>query len=247
MTRYRIDIEYDGTAYAGWQRQAGHATVQGAIENAILAFSREEIALKGAGRTDAGVHALSQVAHFDLTRTFPASNVQNALNAHLTLSGETVTILSATHVDDDFDSRFSAKARHYLYRIGNRWAPFALDRGRVWHVKKPLDIEAMQEAANRLIGHHDFTTFRSSHCQSKSPVKTLDLLNISRQGEEVVIHASARSFLHNQVRSLVGTLKKAGDGSWTTDHVQSILEARDRTACGPVAPAHGLYLQSVDY
>ena len=247
MTRYRIDIEYDGTAYAGWQRQVGHATVQGVIETAIFAFSREEITLKGAGRTDAGVHALCQVAHFDLARTFPASNVQNALNAHLALAGETVTILAATHVDDDFDSRFSAKARHYLYRIGNRRAPFALDRDRVWHVKKPLDIEAMQEAANRLLGHHDFTTFRSSHCQSQSPVKTLDLLKVSRNNEEVIIHASARSFLHNQVRSLVGTLKKAGDGSWTADHVQSILEACDRSACGPVAPAHGLYLESVDY
>lgn len=247
MPRYRIDLEYDGTRYAGWQRQAGQPTVQEAIERAIFALSGEEITLKGAGRTDAGVHALHQVAHFDLQKTFADRNVRDGLNAHLTLAEDTVAIHSAALVDDTFDARFSARARHYLYRIGNRRTPFALDRDRVWHVKKELDVEAMQEAANRLIGHHDFTTFRSAHCQSKSPVKTLDRLDVTRIGDEIEVRASARSFLHNQVRSLVGTLKKVGEGFWTPDDVQKVLEARDRTRCGPVAPAHGLYLIGVDY
>jgi len=247
MPRYRIDIEYDGTPYAGWQRQAGQPTVQEAIERAVLALSGEEITLKGAGRTDAGVHALHQVAHFDLLKNLPDRNMRDGLNAHLTLAQETVCILAAAQVDDTFDSRFSAKARHYLYRIGNRRTPFALDRERVWHVKKELDVEAMQAAADRLIGHHDFTTFRSAHCQSKSPLKTLDRLDVTRIGNEIEVRASARSFLHNQVRSLVGTLKKVGEGSWTPDDVQEVLEACDRTRCGPVAPAHGLYLIWVDY
>jgi len=247
MPRYRIDIEYDGTPYAGWQRQAGQPTVQEAIERAVLALSGEEITLKGAGRTDAGVHALHQVAHFDLLKNLPDRNMRDGLNAHLTLAQETVSILAAAQVDDTFDSRFSAKARHYLYRIGNRRTPFALDRERVWHVKKELDVEAMQAAADRLIGHHDFTTFRSAHCQSKSPLKTLDRLDVTRVGNEIEVRASARSFLHNQVRSLVGTLKKVGEGSWTPDDVQEVLEACDRTRCGPVAPAHGLYLIGVDY
>ncbi|GGA71321.1 tRNA pseudouridine synthase A [Nitratireductor aestuarii] len=247
MPRYRIDIEYDGTPYAGWQRQAGQPTVQEAIERAVLALSGEEITLKGAGRTDAGVHALHQVAHFDLLKNLPDRNMRDGLNAHLTLAQETVSILAAAQVDDTFDSRFSAKARHYLYRIGNRRTPFALDRERVWHVKKELDVEAMQAAADRLIGHHDFTTFRSAHCQSKSPLKTLDRLDVTRIGNEIEVRASARSFLHNQVRSLVGTLKKVGEGSWTPDDVQEVLAACDRTRCGPVAPAHGLYLIGVDY
>jgi len=247
MPRYRIDIEYDGTPYSGWQRQTGQPTVQEAIERAVFALSGEEITLKGAGRTDAGVHALHQVAHFDLQKNLADRNVRDGLNAHLTLAHETVSILSAAQVDDTFDSRFSAKARHYLYRIGNRRTPYALDRNRVWHVKKELEVEAMREAADRLIGHHDFTTFRSAHCQSKSPLKTLDRLAVARDGDEIEIRASARSFLHNQVRSLVGTLKKAGEGSWTPDDVQRVLEACDRTRCGPVAPAHGLYLVGVDY
>jgi len=247
MPRYRIDIEYDGTPYAGWQRQAGQPTVQEAIERAVLALSGEEITLKGAGRTDAGVHALHQVAHFDLLKNLPDRNMRDGLNAHLTLAQETVSILAAAQVDDTFDSRFSAKARHYLYRIGNRRTPFALDRERVWHVKKELDVEAMQAAADRLIGHHDFTTFRSAHCQSKSPLKALDRLDVTRIGNEIEVRASARSFLHNQVRSLVGTLKKVGEGSWTPDDVQEVLAACDRTRCGPVAPAHGLYLIGVDY
>jgi len=247
MPRFRIDIEYDGGPYAGWQRQAGQHSVQEAIEKAITAFSGEEVTIRGAGRTDAGVHALGQVAHFDLSREWKPDTVRDAVNAHLGMAGETISILAAAAVADDFDARFSAKARHYLYRILNRRSPPALDRGKVWHVTKRLDAEAMHKAAQRLVGKHDFTTFRSVQCQAKSPVKTLDKLEVSRLGEEIEIRASARSFLHNQVRSLVGTLKKVGEGSWTAADVQAALEARDRAACGPVAPPEGLYLVRVDY
>jgi len=247
MPRYRIDIEYDGGPYAGWQRQAGQHSVQEAIENAIAAFSGEEVTIRGAGRTDAGVHALEQVAHFELSRVWKADTVRDALNAHLNLASEAVSILRAAPVADDFDARFSATARHYLYRIANRRSPLALERGRAWHVAKRLDASAMHDAAQRLVGKHDFTTFRSVQCQAKSPLKTLDRLDVTRLGEEIEIRASARSFLHNQVRSLVGTLKKVGEGSWTADDVQAALEARDRAACGPVAPPQGLYLVKVDY
>ncbi|MCT7373882.1 tRNA pseudouridine(38-40) synthase TruA [Chelativorans salis] len=247
MPRYRIDVEYDGGPYAGWQRQAGQHSVQEAIEKAIAAFSGEDVTLRGAGRTDAGVHALGQVAHLDLERDWKADTVRDAVNAHLAMAGETVSILSAAAVAEDFDARFSAKARHYLYRIFNRRAPPALERCRVWHVSRKLDAEAMHEAAQRLVGKHDFTTFRSIQCQSKSPVKTLDRLDVSRLGEEIEIRASARSFLHNQVRSLVGTLKKVGEGGWNADDVEKALKARDRAACGPVAPPEGLYLVRVDY
>lgn len=247
MPRFRIDVEYDGSPYAGWQRQAGQPSVQEAIEKAIAAFSGEEVTLRGAGRTDAGVHALGQVAHLDLSRERKADTVRDALNAHLGMAGETISILGAAAVPDDFDARFSAKGRHYLYRILNRRSPPALDRGKVWHVARKLDAEAMHEAAQRLVGQHDFTTFRSVQCQAKSPVKTLDRLEVSRLGEEIEIRASARSFLHNQVRSLVGTLKKVGEGAWTAADVQAALEARDRAACGPVAPPEGLYLARVDY
>jgi len=247
MPRFRIDVEYDGRPYAGWQRQAGQPSVQEAIEKAIAAFSGEEVTLRGAGRTDAGVHALGQVAHFDLSRGWKADTVRDALNAHLGMAGEMISILGAAAAPEDFDARFSAKARHYLYRILNRRSPPALDHGKVWHVARRLDAEAMHEAAQRLVGRHDFTTFRSVQCQAKSPVKTLDRLEVSRLGEEIEIRASARSFLHNQVRSLVGTLKKVGEGAWTAADVQAALEARDRAACGPVAPPEGLYLVRVDY
>ncbi|WP_173932523.1 tRNA pseudouridine(38-40) synthase TruA [Chelativorans sp. Marseille-P2723] len=247
MPRYRIDIEYDGSPYVGWQRQAGQMSVQEAIEKAIAAFSGEEVTLHGAGRTDAGVHALSQVAHFDLFRDFPPDTVRDAANAHLAMAGETISVLAAVPVAEDFDARFSARARHYLYRILNRRSPPALEHGKVWHVPKKLDAEAMQEAACRLVGRHDFTTFRSIQCQAKSPVKTLDRLAVSRLGDEIEIRASARSFLHNQVRSLVGTLKKAGEGTWSADDVEAALQARNRAACGPVAPPQGLYLVRVDY
>lgn len=247
MPRYRIDIEYDGAAYAGWQRQADQPSVQGAIEKAIAGFCAEEVSLRGAGRTDAGVHAQGQVAHFDLGRDWPADTVRDATNAHLAMAGETVSIRSAMSVPDDFDARFSAIARHYRYLIVNRRAPLALERGKAWQIARTLDAAAMHDAGQRLVGRHDFTTFRSIHCQAKSPEKTLDRLDVTRDGERIEIRASARSFLHNQVRSMVGTLKRVGEGAWTADDVEAALEARDRKVCGPVAPPDGLYLMQVDY
>lgn len=247
MPRYRLDIEYDGGAYAGWQRQAGQHSVQAAIEEAILAFCGEAVAVRGAGRTDAGVHATGQVAHVDLARAWPAGTVAGALNAHLAAAGERTAILAAAEVGQDFDARFSATARHYLYRIVNRRAPLALEHGKAWRVPKPLDAEAMHWAAQRLLGRHDFTTFRSAHCQARSPVRTLDRLDVTRSGEVIEIRASARSFLHNQVRSMVGSLKQVGEGRWSADDLAAALEARDRSACGQVAPPDGLYLIRVDY
>jgi tRNA pseudouridine38-40 synthase len=247
VPRYRLDIEYDGSGYSGWQRQAGQHSVQAAIEAAILGFSGEEISLRGAGRTDAGVHALGQVAHCDLAREWPGDTVRDAVNAHLRMAGERVAILAAAAVEDSFDARFSATARHYLYRIVNRRAPLAVDAGHAWHVAVALDADAMQLAANELLGRHDFTTFRSAQCQAKSPVRTLDRLEVRRQGDRLDIRASARSFLHNQVRSMVGTLKRVGEGAWDPDDVGAALAARDRAACGPVAPPDGLYLVKVDY
>ena len=247
MPRYRLDIEYDGSAYAGWQRQAGQHSVQQAIETAIHAFCGEQVSIRGAGRTDAGVHALGQVAHVDLAKDWPADTVRDALNAHLGLAGEAVSILSAGNAHDDFDARFSATARHYLYRIVNRRARLAIDSKRAWWVPKPLDADAMAEAAQTLLGRHDFTTFRSIHCQAKSPVRTLDRLDVTRDGEDIAIRASARSFLHNQVRSMVGTLKRVGEGAWTAADVKAALDAADRARCGPVAPPDGLYLTRVDY
>ncbi len=247
MPRYRLDIEYDGTAYAGWQRQTGQHSVQAAIEQAILAFCGETISLRGAGRTDSGVHATGQVAHVDLSRAWPADTVRDALNAHLGLANEAVAILAAMPVDDAFDARFSATGRHYLYRILNRRAPPALEKNRVWWVPKRLDAAAMHEAAQELVGRHDFTTFRSAHCQAKSPVRTLDRLDVTRDGDMIEFRASARSFLHNQVRSMVGTLKRVGEGAWTPAQVAAALAARDRAACAGLAPPQGLYLARVDY
>ncbi|MBO6900556.1 MAG: tRNA pseudouridine(38-40) synthase TruA [Rhizobiaceae bacterium] len=247
MPRYRIDIEYDGAAYAGWQRQTDQHSVQAAVERAIHAFCGEVVTIRGAGRTDAGVHARGQVAHFDLSREWQTDRIAAAINAHLASAGETVAVTAACAVDTGFDARFSATARHYLYRILNRRAQPALERGQVWHVARSLDADAMHEAAQVLTGRHDFTTFRSVQCQSKSPVKTLDVLAVTRNGDMVEIRASARSFLHNQVRSLVGTLKRVGEGAWTADDVKAALEAVDRSACGPVAPADGLFLMRVDY
>jgi len=247
MPRYRLDIEYDGRFYAGWQRQADLATVQEAIEKAIGAFTGETVTIRGAGRTDAGVHATGQVAHVDLSRDWEGDKVQGALNAHLSLAGEHVSVLAAAKVGEDFDARFSAKARHYLYVILNRRAPAALLRGNVWHVPKRLDAETMHAAAQRLLGKHDFTTFRSAQCQSESPVKTLDRLDVTRAGDLIEIRASARSFLHNQVRSMVGSLKRVGEGGWSGDDLEAALKAADRARCGQVAPPDGLYLVRVDY
>jgi tRNA pseudouridine38-40 synthase len=247
VPRYRLDIEYDGAPYAGWQRQAGLRSVQQAIEEAIAGFCGDEVTIRGAGRTDAGVHAAGQVAHVDLGRAWPDDTVRDAINAHLTRAGDTVAVVRAHAVDDGFDARFSAIARHYLYRILNRRAPPALERGMVWHVARALDVGRMAEAASYLVGRHDFTTFRSVQCQATSPLRTLDRLDVRRDGDCVEIRASARSFLHNQVRSMVGTLAKAGDGSWSPERVGEVLAAADRKACGPVAPPQGLYLVRVDY
>jgi tRNA pseudouridine38-40 synthase len=245
MPRYKLTIEYDGGPFVGWQRQANGRSVQQAIEEAVAAFSGEAVTLRGAGRTDAGVHALAQVAHLDLARDWPADTVRDAVNAHL--RPEPVAILAAEATAPDFDARFSAIARHYRYRIVNRRAPLALEAGRAWHVEQALDAVAMDEAAQGLVGTHDFTTFRSSECQARSPVKTLDRLAVRRDGEAVVIEASARSFLHNQVRSIAGSLKLVGEGRWAAADLAAALAARGRAACGPVAPAHGLYLVRVDY
>ncbi len=245
MPRYRLLIEYDGAPFVGWQRQTNGRAVQQAIEEAVLAFCGEETSVNGAGRTDTGVHALGQVAHIHLVREWPADTVRDAINAHL--RPEPVAILDAEQVHNDFDARFSAVKRHYRYRIVNRRAPLAIDHGRAWQVMKRLDAAAMHEAGQALVGHHDFTTFRSTECQSASPVKTLDRLDVSRLGEEIVVETSARSFLHNQVRSMVGSLKLVGEGRWSAADLKAALDARDRTACGPVAPPDGLYLVRVDY
>ena len=245
MPRYKLTIEYDGGPFVGWQRQQNGRAVQQAIEEAAAAFAGDAVTVKGAGRTDAGVHALGQVAHIDLARDWPADTVRNALNAHL--RPEPVVVLSAEKVPDNFDARFSAIGRDYLYRILNRRSPPALERGRVWWVAAPLDAGAMDAAARHLVGKHDFTTFRSAECQARSPVRTLDRLDVSRQGEEVTVRATARSFLHHQVRSMVGTLKKVGDGKWPAAAVAEALAARDRARSGPVAPARGLFLVEVRY
>jgi len=245
VPRYKLTIEYDGGRFVGWQRQANGRSVQEALEQAVHAFAGETVTVKGAGRTDAGVHALGQVAHIDLARDWPADTVRDALNAHL--RPDPVAVLAAEAAAGDFDARFSAVKRHYLYRINDRRAPLALDAGRAWWVRSHLDAEAMHAAAQALVGRHDFTTFRAAECQAKSPVKTLDRLDVTREGDEIAVRASARSFLHNQVRSMVGTLKRVGEGKWPVEAVAAALEARDRDRCGPVAPAGGLYLVRVDY
>jgi tRNA pseudouridine38-40 synthase len=243
--RYRITVEYDGAPFVGWQRQDNGASVQGALEAAILKLSGERVTVTGAGRTDAGVHALGQVAHFDLVKEFTPDKIRDALN-HFLRPAPAVVIVSRI-VDTDFHARFSATARHYLYRILTRRAPPALEGGHVWHVARDLDAEAMHHAAQALVGSHDFTTFRAAECQAKSPVKTLDRLDVARVGAEIHINTSARSFLHNQVRSMVGSLKLAGDGKWSRRDMERALNAKERSECGPVAPPDGLYLVRVDY
>ncbi|WP_088343552.1 MULTISPECIES: tRNA pseudouridine(38-40) synthase TruA [Rhodomicrobium] len=245
MPRYKLTIEYDGTPFAGWQMQANAPSVQERMRDAIEAFCGESFIPRGAGRTDSGVHALGQVAHIDLAKDWPADTVMKAVNFHL--KPAPVAILSCELADAEFDARFSARARHYLYRIVNRRAPLAIDRDHAWRVWPGLDADAMAEAARHLVGRHDFTTFRASECQAKSPVKTLDVLSVERSGEEIAIRASARSFLHHQVRSMVGSLKLVGEGKWPPGEMRAALEARDRTRCGPMAPSSGLYLVRVDY
>ncbi|MFZ0458584.1 MAG: tRNA pseudouridine(38-40) synthase TruA [Rhodoplanes sp.] len=245
MPRYKLVIEYDGAPFVGWQVQENGVSVQAALEAAVAAFCGESISVRGAGRTDAGVHALGQVAHLDLTREWDADTVRDAINAHL--KPHPIAVLSAEIVAATFDARFSALKRHYLYRIVNRRAPLALEAARAWRVARPLDAQAMNAAAQNLVGRHDFTTFRAAECQAKSPVKTLDRLDVERSGEHVRIHASARSFLHHQMRSMVGSLALVGEGKWSPDDLARALEARDRKACGPVAPPDGLYLVGVDY
>lgn len=254
MPRYKLTIEYDGTPYVGWQRQINGWSVQGAIEAATLELSGSPITLFGAGRTDTGVHAVAQIAHFDMAKTLTPRIVMDAINARLRIAEERVSILACEMVEDDFDARFSASARHYRYLIFNRRAHLTFDENRMWWVRKPLNVEAMNEAAKLLLGTHDFTTFRSTECQAKSPVRTLDVLDVrlvgtmaGQSGQTIEVIASARSFLHNQVRSMVGSLKMVGDGRWNNDSLIAALEARDRKACGPVAPPQGLYLTQVDY
>ena len=245
MPRYKLTVEYDGRPFAGWQIQADQLTVQGLLTSAVEALSGDKTLVQGAGRTDAGVHARAQVAHVDLTKEWDTDTVRDALNAHL--RPHPIAILAAERAADDFNARSSAIRRHYLYRIVNRRADLTLDAGRAWRVPRPLDAAAMHAAAQHLVGKHDFTTFRSTECQAKSPVKTLDVLKVERGGEDIYVTSVARSFLHNQVRSMVGSLVLVGEGKWSPDGLANALNARDRTACGPVAPPDGLYLMKVEY
>ena len=238
MPRYKLTIEYDGAGLVGWQRQANGVSVQEALETAFERFCGERLTVFGAGRTDAGVHALAQVAHVDLAREMDLETIRGAINHYL--RPHAISILDVVPTPPGFDARLSAKSRRYLYRILNRRAPPALERGRVWHVAPPLDAEAMRAGARHLVGHHDFSTFRDSLCQAKSPVKTLDVLDVTQHGEEIRIAARARSFLHHQVRNMAGTLKLVGLGQWRPEDVATALAARDRRAGGPTAPAEGL-------
>jgi tRNA pseudouridine38-40 synthase len=245
MPRYKLTLEYDGTPYVGWQAQENGVSIQSALTNAIVAFTGERAAVYGAGRTDAGVHALGQVAHVDLTRQWDNDTVRDAINFHL--RPQPIAVLAAEQVAPDFEARFSAVKRYYLYRIANRRADLTLDLNRAWRVPRPLDAATMHAAAQSLIGRHDFTTFRAAECQAKSPVKTLDRLAVLRDGDEIRIETSARSFLHHQVRSMVGSLVHVGEGKWNAGDLEAALAARDRSRCGQVAPPHGLYLVRVEY
>ena len=245
MPRYALTIEYDGGPFVGWQRQANGLSVQQRLEEAVAAINGARAIVHGAGRTDAGVHALGQVAHIDMARVWRADKLRDALNAHL--KPAPVAVIAARAVADDFEARFSAIRRHYRYIIDNRRAPLALTLGRAWHVKWPLDAEAMHAAAQHLVGRHDFTTFRASECQANSPVRTLERLDVRRIGARIEIEVSARSFLHNQVRSMAGSLEHVGSGKWQAEDLADALAAKDRTRCGQVAPPQGLYLVAVDY
>ncbi len=245
MLRYRLIVEYDGADFVGWQRQENGLAVQQVIEEAIERFCGEQVTTFAAGRTDAGVHALGQVVHFDLSREAEPDTVRDAINFHLRPAA--VAVVAAERAADDFHARFSAVGRAYLYRIANRRAPLVLDRGRAWWVPVPLDAEAMHAAAQGLVGRHDFSSFRAAECQADSPVKTLSAIEVARDGEEIRVTARARSFLHHQVRNMVGTLKRVGEGKWSAADVARILAERNRAAAGPTAPACGLYLTEVFY
>ena len=245
MPRYKLTIEYDGAPFCGWQRQANGASVQEALERAIFAFTATHTPVSGAGRTDAGVHATGQVAHIDLARDWRPDVVRDAMNAHL--RPLPVAVIAAERAADDFDARFSAQRRHYVYRILNRRAPAALNRASVWHVARAVDAAKMHEAAQLLLGRHDFSTFRASECQANSPLRTLERLDVTRTGDVIEVFAAARSFLHHQVRSIVGSLEHVGSGKWTKDDLRAALEAKDRARCGVVAPPDGLCFVQVDY
>jgi tRNA pseudouridine38-40 synthase len=245
MPRYKLTLEYDGAPFVGWQRQENGLSVQEALEGALAAMTGERATAHGAGRTDAGVHALGQVAHVDLQRDWDPFRLGEGLNA--LAHPHPIAVLAVERVGAGFDARRSASARHYRYRIMNRRAPLTLERGRAWRVKPPLDAGAMHEAAQALVGRHDFSTFRDSQCQAKSPIRTLDRLDVIRDGDEVLIEASALSFLHRQVRSMVGSLVEVGSGRWSAGELKAALDAADRSRCGQVAPPHGLYLVGVDY
>lgn len=245
MFRYKLTIEYNGAAFFGWQIQDEGKTVQGQIEIALSKFTKQQPRVNGSGRTDSGVHALGQIAHIELTDQWDAHKIREAVNYHL--KPDAISVINVEPIAAEFDARFSATERHYIYRIVNRRAPLAIDKGLAWHVQKPLDADAMHQAAQYLVGLHDFTTFRSVHCQAKSPIKTVNCVNVTAADEMIEIEVSARSFMHNQVRSFVGSLKNVGEGRWQPKQMQTALEACDRHQCGEVAPAHGLYLVGVDY
>ena len=245
MVRYHLKIEYDGRPYVGWQRQEKGMSVQQSIEEAVTRFSGESASLFVAGRTDKGVHALYQSAHLDLTKDWSIDRVRDALNAQL--RPHPISILSAEIVDEEFHARFSAKERAYMYRITNRRSPLTVNRGLSWWVPVPLDLEPMRDAAEVLLGKHDFSTFRATACQANSPVKTLDQLDVTWEGQEIRIYTRARSFLYHQVRNIVGSLKMVGSGKWTKDDLKKALDAKDRRAGGPTVPADGLYLTNVIY
>ena len=245
MPRYRFTVEYDGASYNGFQAQKDQPTVQGALENAIKAFSGQDVRIAAAGRTDTGVHATGQTCHVDLDKDWPARTVMNAMNAHML--GERVSVLDCVPVSDDWHARFTANGRKYLYRILNRAGRPAIEQGHVWHVKKELDAEAMHVAAQYLLGQHDFTTFRDAQCQAQSPIKSMDVARVTRVGDEVHLVFEARSFLHRQVRSMTGSLAEVGLGRWSPEQFKAALDAADRIRCGPVAPSDGLYLTGVTY
>ncbi len=245
MPRYKLTLEYDGGPFVGWQRQENGPSVQGAVEDAVKALTGAPAHVYAAGRTDAGVHAVAMTAHADIEKDFDSDVVRDAVNFHL--KPAPIAVLAAEQVDDDFHARFSCIRRAYEYRIINRRAPLALERGRAWRIGQQIDAEAMHGAAQCLVGLHDFSTFRSVHCQSKSPVKTLDEISVSRAGEDVVLRCAARSFLHHQVRSIAGSLAEVGRGKWRARDLEGALEAKSRDACGPVAPPDGLYFLRADY